>query len=504
MIFYVCSVFFANNEGFGAAARNIPAASGLVRVAATQILKVSDGDSIELTAGFVRDRIGGKWVTRLAYNGMIPGPTIIANRGSKIKLKLINKTGEPTSLHSHGLRVDDKNDGVVGIGQDPIPNNGSHTYDLKFPDSGLFWYHPHISDEYGQEMGLQGNYWVLDADLSQMPVVDKEEVIVIDDLLVEEGKLPEFESGNLSYALMGRYGNLNLINNKSNWSSTTKHGNVVRYWMTNTANSRPFKLKFSNAKMKIVGSDSGLYAKDRLVDDLILAPSERAAVDVFFLNQKTVLLENIGPKKREVLGKIFVKKNSNLKSLELAKIGANFERLMERKSLEDQFKPFLAMVSATPDFTMKIDATIRGKHAEHMMAQSISGDGVEWEDSMADMNSGMSDKDVAWRVIDPATGLENMAINWLFTKNKPAKIRIINDGKHHPMQHPMHFHGQRFIVLSRNGLPEPTLGWKDTVLVRAGETVDSVLDNQNQGRWMGHCHISEHLGTGMMFGFEVR
>lgn len=504
MVLSLATILGASLVGQGAEARTIPESVHLKPVTATKIIKVSDGDSIELIAGFVRDKVDGKWLTRLAYNGMIPGPMIVAKQGTKIKLKLTNQTGEPTSLHSHGLRVDDKNDGVVGIGQDPILNNESHTYDLKFPDAGLFWYHPHMSDEYGQEMGLQGNYWVMDTDLSKMPAVDRDEVIVVDDLLVGEGQLPEFKSGKLSYALMGRYGNFNLVNNKSNWSSTAKLGSVVRYWMTNTANARPFKLTFSGAKMKLIGGDSGPYAKDRMIDELILAPSERAVVDVFFLNPKTVTLENIGPKKKQVLGKIFVAKNPKFTTLERAKLGANFERLQERKELSDMFQPLLSLAAAKPDFTMKIDATLRGQHAEHMMGQGAGAEGIEWEDSMSEMNAAMSDKDVTWRVIDPATGKENMAINWLFTKNKPVKIRIINDGKHHPMQHPMHFHGQRFIVLARNGLPEETVGWEDTVLVRAGETVDVVLDNQNPGRWMGHCHISEHLGTGMMFGFEVR
>jgi suppressor of ftsI len=503
LLFGVVSMLLAHANALLAEGRALPKPSSLRVAAPTKILKVVDDDTIELTAGFVKQKFAGKWITRLAYNGMIPGPIIVAKQGSKLKLKLVNKTGEPTSLHSHGLRVDDRNDGVVGIGQEPIPNNGSHTYDLKFPDSGIFWYHPHLVDEYGQEMGLQGNYWVTNADLSQMPRANADDLVVIDDLLIEDGEMPQFKTGKLSYALMGRYGNINLINNKSKWTSTTKVGSVVRYWITNTANARPFKLKFSGAQMKVIGSDSGLYAKDLLVDDLILAPSERAIVDVFFSNQKTVLLENVGPQKKQLLGKIFVTKNPSLTALGLAKVGSEFASLMVRKELEGDFKPLLSMAAAKPDFTMKIDATLRGEHAEHVMNQGVPTDGIEWEDSMPEMNAALSDKEVTWRVIDPDTGKENMAINWLFTKNKPVKIRIINDGKHHPMQHPMHFHGQRFIVLARNGVPEVSVGWKDTVLVRAGETVDVVLDNQNPGKWMGHCHISEHLGTGMMFGFEV-
>ena len=69
---------------------------------------------------------------------------------------------------------------------------------------------------------------------------------------------------------------------------------------------------------------------------------------------------------------------------------------------------------------------------------------------------------------------------------------------------PFHVHGAgRFLVLSREGVVEPNLVWKDTVLVRTGETVDILLDVTNPGLWMAHCHIAEHHESGMMFSFNV-
>ena len=61
----------------------------------------------------------------------------------------------------------------------------------------------------------------------------------------------------------------------------------------------------------------------------------------------------------------------------------------------------------------------------------------------------------------------------------------------------------RFLILARDDVVEPNLVWKDTVLVRTGETVDILLDVTNQGRWMAHCHIAEHHESGMMFSFNV-
>ncbi len=72
------------------------------------------------------------------------------------------------------------------------------------------------------------------------------------------------------------------------------------------------------------------------------------------------------------------------------------------------------------------------------------------------------------------------------------------------MHHPFHLHGaDRFLVLARDGVPESNLVWKDTVLVRTGQTVDILFDVTEPGLWMAHCHIAEHLQSGMMFSFTV-
>ena len=134
---------------------------------------------------------------------------------------------------------------------------------------------------------------------------------------------------------------------------------------------------------------------------------------------------------------------------------------------------------------------------------------IEWEDDMGSMNvfaiAGNSPKaNTTWIIEDDATKKQNLDTVWKFKKNVPVKIRIFNDPKSaHPMQHPIHFHGNRFTVLSRDGVPEGNMVWKDTAVVRAGESIDILLETTNPGRWMGHCHISEHLGAGMMFEYDI-
>ena len=104
-----------------------------------------------------------------------------------------------------------------------------------------------------------------------------------------------------------------------------------------------------------------------------------------------------------------------------------------------------------------------------------------------------------------ASQIENAAIDWQFKVGDQVKIRLLNEmAGDHPMHHPFHVHGAgRFLVLARDDVAEPNLVWKDTVLVRTGETVDILLDVTNVGRWMAHCHIAEHHESGMMFSFNV-
>jgi len=130
---------------------------------------------------------------------------------------------------------------------------------------------------------------------------------------------------------------------------------------------------------------------------------------------------------------------------------------------------------------------------------------IEWEDDMVDINRITTPANTRWSLIDTDTGDANHAIDWQFRVGDQVKLRLVNEmGSDHPMHHSFHVHGAgRFIVLARDGTPEENLVWKDTVLVRTGETVDILLDVTHAGRWMAHCHIAEHHESGMMFSFNV-
>jgi FtsP/CotA-like multicopper oxidase with cupredoxin domain len=134
-----------------------------------------------------------------------------------------------------------------------------------------------------------------------------------------------------------------------------------------------------------------------------------------------------------------------------------------------------------------------------------ASDSVEWEDDMVAINRQTDTTNMIWQLIDRETGAKNGEIAWKFTVGDRVKIRLVNEmDSDHPMPHPFHIHGAgRFLVMAKDGVVEPNLVWKDTVLLLAGQTVDILLYVTNPGLWMAHCHIAEHNQSGMMFSFDV-
>jgi FtsP/CotA-like multicopper oxidase with cupredoxin domain len=155
-----------------------------------------------------------------------------------------------------------------------------------------------------------------------------------------------------------------------------------------------------------------------------------------------------------------------------------------------------------------------GHHGDHGHGDHQHGEpdhahdaaqGIEWEDDMVEVNRMTTPANMRWKLVDRDTGAENAQIDWTFHVGDQVKLRLVNEmDSDHPMPHPFHVHGAgRFLILARDEVVEPNLVWKDTVLVRTGETVDILLDVTNPGRWMAHCHIAEHHESGMMFSFNV-
>lgn len=469
----------------------------------SEIITLQNGDTFDLTASIVEKEINGQTHQMLAYNGSIPGPVLKVAQGSEVTVRFKNETTMETTIHSHGVRLDNAYDGVPHVTQEAVQPGETFVYKLFFPDAGMYWYHPHVREDYQQELGLYGNYWVLPDDVAYWSPVNREIPLFIDDILIERGQI-RLSEARADHTLMGRYGNVFLVNGETNYSLDVTQGEVIRFFFTNAANTRPFKLAIPGAQLKVVGADGGAYEHEFFADSVILAPSERAIVHVRFDRLGTFPLQNITPEKTYTLGEVHVSRGA-LETAYEKEFNATKTNAQVVASIDAQ-RPFF---QKEPDkylaLTIDMGAGMMGGHAGHMMSMGTSSDGIEWNDTNGMMNAMSNANTLSWIVRDQQTGKENMDIDWQFMRGESVKVRIYNDpNSMHPMQHPIHFHGQRFLVVARDGVTQSNLVWKDTVLVAAGETVDILLDTTNPGTWMAHCHIAEHLESGMMFGFTVR
>ena len=530
--------------------------TGLSAARQTDIIELADGERFELRIAPVTRRLGETTVRMLAYNGSIPGPTLRVRQGSELFVDVVNEGDLEATVHWHGLRLENRYDGTADT-QSPMPVGGSFTYRLTFPDPGVYWYHPHIREDYGQELGLYGNIVVIPADGEYWPPVNREVTLAVDDILLEHGQVAPFSRSESTHTAMGRFGNLLLVNGEPHLSLAARRGEVVRFYLTDTANARVFNLAFRGARMKLVGGDSGRYEREQFVESLVIAPSERVVVDVLFDRPGPVVLEHRTPQRVSRLASIAVSEEPVQPSFaaQFTVLRINGDMAAERQRLF----PYLA---AAPDKTLGLVAEMNmttpdhedgtfvcpmhpdvtstepsrcprcgmkllpaamvadASHADHGHGGSSSSAphqshgaaahvdvpaGIEWEDDMLEVNRLTTPSNTRWKLIDRATGAAGAAIDWRFRVGQRIKIRLVNEmDSDHPMQHPFHVHGAgRFLVLSRDGVAEGNLVWKDTVLVSTGQSVDILLDITNPGWWMAHCHIAEHHESGMMLNFRV-
>ena len=280
--------------------------TGLAEATRPAVVALDNGATYELRIAPVAKNLGDDRVRMLSYNGSIPGPTLRVRQGSEVVVQVRNDGDTEATVHWHGLRLDNAYDGVPFETQPPIGIGGEFTYRLRFPDAGLYWYHPHIREDYGLDMGLYGNIVVEPADADYWPDVDREVVVTLDDILVEDGRIAAFHEAGPTHVAMGRFGNVMLTGGETNLALRAQVGEVVRFYFTNTANTRLFNVALRGARMKLVGGDSGRYEHERFVDEVLLAPSERAVVDVRFDRPGTTPLEHRTPGRTYTLGTVEV------------------------------------------------------------------------------------------------------------------------------------------------------------------------------------------------------
>src|ERR671937_465199 len=186
---------------------------GLPDARTTELIELTDGDEFDLEIRPVKKRIGDATVRMLSYNGSVPGPTLKIEQGSTVTVHVTNHGDLDATVHWHGLRLENRY-------------------------AGAHWYHPHIREDYGQEMGLYGNILVTPSEPDYWPPANRELLLTLDDILIEDGQIAAFREEETTHVAMGRFGNVMLVAGEADLQLDAKRGEVVRFYLTNTGNTR--------------------------------------------------------------------------------------------------------------------------------------------------------------------------------------------------------------------------------------------------------------------------
>jgi FtsP/CotA-like multicopper oxidase with cupredoxin domain len=407
------------------------------------------------------------------YGGQVPGQPIRVRQGERLRVVVNNRLAEETTVHWHGLRVPNDQDGVPHLTQKPIAPGERFTYEFDVPDAGTFWYHPHQRSFEQVGRGLYGPLIVEEA----TPIrVDRELVWVLDDWrLTREGQLSDSFGHPHDMSHGGQVGNTVTVNGVLPGPVPLRRGERIRLRLINAANARTFALNFQGHAPKIIAIDGqpvtphapadgrvvlGAAMRMDLVLDAMAAPGTRHAVrDEFFQGMEYDLLELVYSDKP--LRERALQTPIQLPPNPLA------EPDLEQAKLHE----------------VRFEGGMMGDLSHAKMDGKRVG-------MMQMMHSGK-----AWAVNGVvATGHIHEPMLTL-TRGGSYRLKLINDTAWH---HPIHFHGHSFRVLSRNGRPTAHREWQDTVLMNPNERVEIAFVADNPGDWMFHCHILEHQAAGMM------
>ncbi|TNE86044.1 MAG: multicopper oxidase family protein [Deltaproteobacteria bacterium] len=411
-------------------------------------------DVVEVSLTAIQDRtyIDGVASPMWSYNYLVPGPLIQARVGDTVRVNLTNELAEPTTVHWHGLRIDNAMDGVPAV-QDPVQPGGTFTYEFVVPDSGTFWYHPHVRGHEQVERGLQGSMVIHEEDV--LPY-DVERYFVLDDILLDGSNqvMGGFTPVGGMTAMHGRLGNTLMFNGKFDpLEDEVRSGTRERWRIVNTSNARTLSIDVADARWQVIAIDG----------NLLPAP-----------------MAGEGPIRLEV-GRRF--------DLEVLPVdGAELQVVVPTTDGEAAYPAFQGTL---------VD---EGEPPEFLFTQGPAAPVMEevQQELTVTLDATSGPNGVEFTINGLHYG-EGDAIP--VAANTPTRI-IIEETT--GLEHPFHLHGQFFQLVSREVGGPFMPGSLDTLLVDPGERVELYTDFSNPGRWMAHCHILEHAETGMMTEFDVQ
>jgi len=436
-----------------------------------------------LTPREVTVDLGGKVVKTLGYADAVPGPLIRANVGDELEVVLNNQLKTPTSMHWHGIALQNDMDGAEPATPNTAPGQ-SFTYKYSVPDAGTYWAHPHV----GLDLDT-GLYLPMIIDDPKAPAdYDAEWIVMLDDWTDGVGRSPQqifddlkkggmgaMGQGGMGQGGMGQMGATGsnllggdpgdvtypyyLINGRIPEAPSTfraKPGDRIRLRIINAGADTAFRVALGGHKLKVTHTD-GFPVVPTEVDAVLIGMGERYDAIV-------TAGDGVFPLVASAEGK-----NNSARALLSTGSGSVPPMAFQPPELNGTVGT-VDMFTATPEAQLKFT-----KADNEMQADLTAADtGYEW------------------------------GINGPYPNNKPfsvfqgqqAALTFTNKSR---MWHPMHLHGHTFAVMK----PDGSLGArKDTVIVLPNQSVKVAILADNPGYWPMHCHNAYHAEAGMFSTFD--
>ncbi|MBV1790231.1 multicopper oxidase family protein [Marinobacterium sp. D7] len=442
--------------------------TGLALAAATQIprLVLADTSSDDLDYQLIVEPadiglIEGTSTPAWCFNGGFPAPVIRARQNKPVRIEVVNRLAEPTTIHWHGLRIRNDMDGVPFLCQKPIQPGDTFVYEFTPPDAGTFWYHPHMNSIEQLGKGLVG---ILIVDEEQDPGFDLDLALAMKNWHVTPDGAFTVLSKPREAARMGTPGRLMTINGEQNPHYQVPAGGAVRLRFANVDNTLTYELNCSDPEVQILAIDGNPLAEPRPLAGYLIGPGMR-------LDLGLMAPESLGEQVH------FTHRDKPLLSLISAEGDARAQRL-PRLPMNPIPPPDLDNAE-TLSFAFEWDASINpvNENGEmHPVFWTINR--VAWQ--------GMSDGHIP----PPLARLE---------RGKTYIFSLENATQYH---HPIHLHGHTFTILDSDSRQIDSYQ-SDTALLGKYERIRVAFVADNPGRWMYHCHVVDHMKTGLMGYVEV-
>ncbi|NIA70031.1 multicopper oxidase family protein [Pelagibius litoralis] len=465
---------FVGGLGIAAIGLGLPRLGNPAAAATMQQLTAIPGEAHLLEPGQPATRI---W----SYDGLSPGPILRVRQGEELAVRLRNDLPQPTTLHWHGIRIDNAMDGVAGLTQEAVPPGESFDYRFRVPDAGTFWYHPHNRSWEQVARGLYGLLIVDEREPNQH--FDRDIAIVADDWrLGDDGQIDEASFGRMmDWSHAGRLGNTLTLNGRDMLETQVTQGERLRLRLCNTCTARILELRIEDHVVWLMAEDGQPVAPRELTDGYIrLSPGERAdlLIDMDLGPGNTAAITEVSRGQRLVAGRLVYHPTA---------------RLTRAAPLPTPPHPLPANpLPAQLDLAsaQAVDLLMEGGAMGNLAQAVHKGEAM---DIRRLVSNGL-----VWSF----NGVAGMAEAPLFSaaRGRTVTMDLRNDTR---WPHAIHLHGHHVRVIERNGKAGSSDAWKDTVLVDPLERAKIAFVADNPGKWMIHCHMLEHQAAGMATWFTV-